>query len=347
MAREDAGASRPLCPRTDRVCHNCLPEQAGVPGPQGLSQQPAGTPASEPRGRTLPLAPLTGFLGQPESLRPSTRSPDGCLPRRSVYWGGRGAAPGLSPVTSPACTSPAALLSGLARPGGRRCPCLCGCGRERRLIQDSRPSPLSRSLSRPAALCLPRGEGGLALWPREGQAAGVSAAPHRLQGSLMPGHGGTGTPAGDPALEWPSDMPPQPRGPSCTWRGPRMGWGPCAHPGLPGKELPAQQSRCPGPPSCPAQPTKQPAGAGGDGSNEGNRQNWSHPSEAVLGTPRSCPPLGAHARCYLKGPQPGAWQVSLGQAGQWLPGCRGLRSTYHPGSHKHFRAPHPVLLYYN
>uniref|UniRef100_A0A8I3PR61 Programmed cell death 1 n=2 Tax=Canis lupus familiaris TaxID=9615 RepID=A0A8I3PR61_CANLF len=105
VAREDAGAPGALCPGADRVCHHRLPGQAGVPGPQGLGQQPAGSPASEPRGRTRPVAPLTGRLRWPMSCRLSTRSPAGTSPE-AASSGGPGGCSGAEPVTPAACGSP-------------------------------------------------------------------------------------------------------------------------------------------------------------------------------------------------------------------------------------------------
>lgn len=51
-------------------------------------------------------------------------------------------------------------------------------------------------------------------------------------------------------------------------------------------------------------------------------------AEAVLGTPGSYPPLGAHARCYLKGPSPSARQVFRGAAWPGAPQVSGTRQRY-------------------
>lgn len=68
VAGEDPGARGSLRPGADRVRHHRLPR------PQGVRRQPAGALATEDRGWTLLLAPLTGFTGWAESFRPSAQS---------------------------------------------------------------------------------------------------------------------------------------------------------------------------------------------------------------------------------------------------------------------------------
>lgn len=166
-----------------------------------------------------------------------------------------------------------------------------------------------------AAHCLP---GKLAVWTR--------------------GHRDTG---GDPTLEWPDNAPPKPRDSSHTWRGPHMVWGPCAPPGL-GKSswhgsggVPMGRPHArPGPPSSPA--------------GEGNRQSWSRSSRGRTRDPRELPSpwrpctvlfKGAFAQCTAG--------VPWGSLARGSPGVRDSAAVSCLGFHKHFRAPHLVLLYYN
>lgn len=122
VAGEDPGARGSLRPRADGVRHHRLPR------PQGICRQPAGALASEHRGWTLLLAPLTGFTGWAESFRPSAQSHGWppSLEKRAVErraTGHRGLEPGPQGTSRhlPVPTSPAWLpFQCLQRPGDRK-----------------------------------------------------------------------------------------------------------------------------------------------------------------------------------------------------------------------------------
>lgn len=141
VAGEDPRARGSLHPRADRVCHHCLPR------PQGVRRQPAGALATEDRGWTLLLAPLTGFTSWAESFRPSAQSQGWprSLERRVVERrrvGHRGLEPG--PQGPPGtCQHPPALpgspFKACSNPGAGSVTVPKGKGES--LAQDPRPSP--------------------------------------------------------------------------------------------------------------------------------------------------------------------------------------------------------------